>query len=97
MKTDAIEVKSKPTLSLYDLEGAAPSVKVGDNVTVIVTGKITEVGSSKGYGKDKAVTHRISVERLSVKILGEKDIPDDDISDMSDEDIKQHLKEAKSK
>lgn len=68
-------VKNEPSLSLYDIEGPAPDLKVGDTVTTVITGKITSVGSSAGCAagdgckQDKEVTHQVSMTRLSCKFI----------------------------
>ena len=65
-------------LSLFDLKGPAPDLKVGDMVTTVITGKVTSVRSSalddtpeaNDAGKqNKGVTHDVTMTRLSCKFI----------------------------
>ena len=82
--------ENKPTVSFYNLKNAPEDIKVGDTVSVIVTGKVTETSSSRGYDNKKEINHTLSVERDSCKVMKGK-------SDMADMDMDEYAKERAKK
>ena len=81
------EDKMKPSVAFYDMKGNVPDCKIGDNISVLVKGKVVSMSQNMQDGKPK---YSITVEYEDTPMFAHGKKSNKEMDDMDIDEYAKH-------